>query len=295
MARRARQLDIEIGCWFSPHFSPRSTIFKEHPEWLLRAADGRHWGGGYGDAIVTADWTTGVYDWVLGDLRRWTEEGGLDYIFMDSWANMGLLQMNYADHLQTNWQALGRLLADIQKLGVKAYSFEGVSALGVSRFGCCDMRGDMLAASQGVVGQNDFGWFAGDLDMAYNLNLDVGFRKRTAVEKKRFLFTALANRGGFIMSSLTEAAYTLPSWAVRLFNVYEQVLPGMRHRRLLPQGRGVLWNCDEGQVLWAYKEFSHVLDANSAVSEVTGNGIRVLCCSGRLPAKAGKVYRIAAL
>jgi hypothetical protein len=291
MARRARALGMEIGCWLAPHFSPRAAIFREHPDWLLRAPDTLYWGGGYSQAIVTADWNTGVYDWVLGDLERWAAEGGLDYIFIDSWANMGLVQWNCAERMRTNFDALARLLADIQKLGIQAYSFEGISPFGVSRFGCADLRGDLLDATAGIVGQNDFGWWVDDLDMAYDIGLHVRHRKRSAAEIRRQQFELMANRGIFI-GSCQGQDYRVPPWSRRLNRVYEQALPHMKQRTLLPAGKGVRWDDGTTQVLWAYRDCAVDVPPGAEVQELSGGRPRKVACRKRLAAREGKVYRI---
>ena len=48
MADKAHALGIELGAWFAPHFSPRSPIFAEHPEYRMISVTGLPSGGGYG-------------------------------------------------------------------------------------------------------------------------------------------------------------------------------------------------------------------------------------------------------
>jgi len=290
MAERARSLDIEIGCWLSPHFAPRAEIFREHPDWLLKAPDSLHWGGGYGQAIVTADWNTGVYDWVLADIKRWVDEGGLDYIFIDSWANMGLVQYNCADRMRANFDALGRLLGAIQALGVRAYTFEGISPFGASRFGVTDLRGDLLGVQAGVAGQNDFGWWTGELDMAFGLCMHAQTRKRPAAEVEDLQFRTMANRGYLMLP--TGPGYQLSRRLRRLNAIYEQALPHMVVRRLLPRGAGVRWQDGRTQIVWAYRDATLPIPAGAAVERLTGAATERVACGKTLRAKAGCVYRI---
>jgi hypothetical protein len=90
--RKAQSLGIELGHWFAPHFSPRAPIFQEHPEYRMIDALGLPAGGGYGfQTLVVADWNTGVFQSVLDDFKRWKDEAGLDFIFVDSYSNLGLV------------------------------------------------------------------------------------------------------------------------------------------------------------------------------------------------------------
>jgi len=255
MAEKARALGIEVGTWFAPHFSPRAAIFEEHPDWAMIGADTRAIGGGYGwHTLRVADWNTGIYDWVLADMKRWQEEGGLDYIFVDSWANLSLLQVNFAARMRTNFARLGQLLADLQKVGIKAISFEGISPFGISRFGMQDLRGDLLEGQAGVAGQNDFGWWVGHEDMAYDFCAHVQERKRAPEELERIQFRLMANRGYAMFDDIQTGPVEWPDWFVRLNHTYNQALPHMRVRRMLPEGAGVSWSDDSARIVWAYRD-----------------------------------------
>jgi hypothetical protein len=251
-------------------------------------------GGGYGfHAITTVDWNTGIFDWVLNDIRRWREEGGLDYLFSDSWANLGLLEMNYAAGMRTNLKALGRLYREFQNLGLRSLSFEGISPFGTSRFGAADLRGDLLHAQGGIVGQNDFGWWVGEEDMAIGLCLCVSSRKRTAEELTRIQFRLMANRGFAMCDDQYGLMYELPDWWTRLNSIYVQALPHMKVRRVLPNGQGILWTDGQVEVLWAYKAFVHAVRADAVVERLDGKGATRIENAGSVQAEAGCVYRIA--
>jgi hypothetical protein len=255
MADKARALGIEIGAWFAPHLSPRAPIFQEHPEYRMIAANTEMDGGGYGfTSIIAADWNTGIREWVRNDFQRWKEEGGLDYIFTDSWANMGLLQQNFSAAMRTNFEALGRFYADLQQIGIKSHSFEGISPFGMSRFGIADLRGDLLGAREGIVGQNDFGWWVGEEDMAFGVCLMANDRKRTPQELERILFRLMANRAFAGFDNQYDGRHELPAWWTRLNHIYRRALPHMKTRRLLPGGAGVHWTDAESSVIWAYPD-----------------------------------------
>lgn len=267
MYEKARAHGVELGAWFAPHFSPRARIYREHPEYMMISADGMPAGGGYGiSTIIVADWNTGIYQWVLDDMKRWHDEGGLDYLFIDSLSNMGLLQANYSAAMRTNYDALARLWADFQRIGITTLSFECVAPpFGYGRFGLADLRGDLLGQDKSVAGQNDFGWWVGHEDMAVDLAMMVSPRKRSDEELQRILFRLMANRGFATFDAMIPHDYAVAPWYTRWMNIYEKALPGMTgQRRVLPDGAGTAWldASGEPQVVWTFKATS--FDARGA-------------------------------
>jgi hypothetical protein len=290
MADAARTHGIEIGAWFAFHYAPRAAIFQEHPEWRVTGVNSLSVGGGYGPSTINVgNWHSGLYDWTLNDLRRWREEGGLDFLFIDSWANMGLAQVNFADAMRTNFDAAGRLLADLQRIGIPAFTFEGISPFGASRFGVADLRGDLLEAVGGVVGQNDFGWWRGQEDMAYGLCFGLHDRKRGTAELQDIQFRLMANRGFAMLEGQYTAMYDMPDWWVRLNRIYTRALPQMASRRLLPDGAGVLWTDGATQILWAYADGAVPLSRDAVLEEIGPDGF-----SPASAVLAGGVYRMSA-
>jgi len=295
MAEKARALGIEIGAWFAPHFSPRARIFQEHPEWRMIDVNTMPSGGGYGwHTIISADWNTEIFDWVLADIKRWKEEGGLDYLFTDSFANLGLLQQNYARMMRTSWRRLAQLYGEFSKMGIKALTFEGISPFGASRFGIADLRGDLLGPAAGIVGQNDLGWWVDDFDMAYGLCLGAAFRKRPEAEIRSLCFRAAAARGYLMMDSLCGHLYDLPEWARELNIIYEKALPHMVQRTLLPDRSGICWRGDGASVIWALRATDVEVDDGAQVLELGAEDDTAIepSASGKCSLQAGRVYMI---
>ena len=113
MYEKAHKLGMEVGHWFSLHFSPRSPIFESHPEYRMIDLRGDAAAGGLGSGnVIVGDWNTGLRDWVFQGMKRWQDEGGLDYVWVDSFSNMGMLQMNYSAGMRTNYAAFARFLSD---------------------------------------------------------------------------------------------------------------------------------------------------------------------------------------
>ena len=296
MADKARLHGIEMGTWFSTVLSPRAAILREHPEWRMRAVNSLTWSGGYGvSSIVTMDLNhPGYFDWLLGDIRRWKEEGGLDYLFTDSWANLNMLAYNCAERMRGNLAALGRLYGEFQKLGIKAFSFEGISPFGIGDFGVIDLQGSRQAAIQGVVGQNDLGWWMGNEDMAIDICLGADRTQgRAPAVLETMLFRLMASRSGAIIHRFN-LEHELPDWHVRLNRLYMQALPGMigARRTVLPGGAGVRWDKDGNALIWAFRDMPLAAPARH-VEQLTETEARdAVVMSAPVILQAGNVYRM---
>jgi hypothetical protein len=293
MADKAHALGMEIGAWFAPHFSPRAPIFAEHPEYRVISSTGLPAGGGYGfHILVVADWNTDIADWVLADLKRWKEEGGLDYLFTDSLSNMGLVQANYSERMRTNFAALGRLFGRIQALGIRSLSCECISPWMASRFGMADLRGDLREQNHAVAGQNDFGWWVDHLETSAGLNLLVGARRRTPAELERLLFRALAAGGYLCYEHEYGLDHKLFPWWSRLNHIFNQAQPHMQQRRVLPDRAGITWLADETRILWTFKDVNVDVAPRASLEVLEEHGARIIGGPGPVTLPAWGVYRI---
>ena len=276
MYEQAHRLGMELGSWFAPHFSPRAPIYEQHPEYRSISVTGLPAGGGYGfQTLVVADWNSAVRHWVLADLKRWQEEGGLDYLFVDSLSNLGLLQVNYQAGMRTNHDALARLFAEIQALGIRSLSCECISPFHAGRFGVADLRGDLLEQNKGVAGQNDFAWWLGEEDMITSICMSVAARKRSAEEMEQALFRAMASRGYCSYECFYGIEHTLPDWQVRLNHLYNQALPGMTgRRRLLPGRTGTCWSDAAGRptAIWTFATATVAVPKGAMVRRLEPSG-----------------------
>ena len=280
MADKAHELGMEIGAWIAPHLSPHAPIFAEHPEYRMIGVTGLPTGGGYGfQTIVVADWNTPIAEWLLADLKRWKEEGGLDYLFTDSLSNMGLSQANYSKAMRTNFAALGRLYGRIQELGIPSLSCENVSPWMASRFGMADLRGDLLEQDHAVAGQNDFGWWTDHLEMAAGLTLFAGVRKRTHAEMESLLFRAMASGGYLCYEHEYDLHHKLFDWWARLNHIHNQTRAHMKTRRVLPNRAGIAWQDGETEILWLYRDQPLPASDAGRVARVTASGLEKLPAS----------------
>ena len=298
LAERGHELGMEIGHWLAPHLSPRAPIFEKHPEWRMIDALGFPSGGGYGfQTLVVGDWNSGLADWMLADLRRWRDEAGLDFLWVDSFSNMGLVQMNYAERMRTNYAAFARFLARVQEIGIRELTFESTSALGCPSFGMTDLQGAKLAQRHDVAGQNDFGWWADEPDMICDMNIDLGGFTRSAEESARLQFQALASRGTIFYTPLAEHGGFvtrepgIPDWWRQNLAVFNRAEPFMRGtRRLLPDRAGVAWHSEAGRCVWTFAEAEAPITPGETVE--TLHGVPAVIAGGKARLAGGGVYRL---
>ncbi len=255
MADKAHDLGMEIGSWFAPHFSPRSPYFVEHPEWKITGPATHPNSAGYTFAsLISADWNTPIYDAVLADLTRWHKEGGLDYLWNDSFSNLGVGMVNYRERMRPNFSALGRLYSDLQKVGIRSFGYESLSPWGMPQFSIMDLRGDLTEEKGAVPGQNDFAWYLGNEDMLVSFNAGIHARKRDDEELQRIQFKAHAGGACVDWKQKSTPAYQYDAWYGELNRAYETARPFMQYRTLLPEDQGVCWQGGNTTVMWTFQD-----------------------------------------
>ena len=288
-----RKLGIQVGSWAAPHLSHNAPVFKEHPEWKITGVNSLASGGGYGIHSINAlDWNTGVFKWVLDDLRRWQKEGGLDYLWLDSWSNLGLLPVNYASKMRPNWEALSRFCGELSQMGIEL-AFESLSPFGVMACGFSDLRGDKMGQNHAVAGQNDFDWWVGEEDMLFNVSMyDVHPCKRSDDEVFTIKFKAMSNRGFIMLPDLLGKDKDMPDRHIMLHQTYESVISHMHRRRLLPGGLGTRWSDGKTDIVWAYRSGVLPLVPGEHASRIIGRESEPLGGDGVLNVLPHQVYMI---
>lgn len=271
LAQKAQALGISLGHWVGLHLTPRSPILEKHPEYILQHVNTLGHGGGYSHQFICSiNWCSGAKQWFLDDMKRWHDEGGLEWLFFDSWPNLGCSPLNYGGRMEPMQWELGDVLAKLQQIGYNWFSFEGTSPFGVHQYGLWDPMTDYKKhTSGGVMGQNDFGLWVGHEYMGYNQALGPGInalRDQSTLAEMSFRY--LANRSlTLVMQDLSGRNQIPPENQF----TYQTLQPLMQKRFMLPNDQGVLWQAENGrQVLFAYKAFSHKLPSGVTVNRVHG-------------------------
>lgn len=293
LAAKARKLNMSLGHWVGLHLTPRAPILREHPDYILQHVNTLGHSGGYSHlSICSINWCSGARQWFLDDMKRWHDEGGLEWLFFDSWPNLGCSPLNYGGRMEPMQWELGGVLADLQRIGFDWFSFEGTSPFGVHQYGLWDPMQDYEKhTSGGVMGQNDFGWWVGHEYMGYNQMLSPGINpKRDRATLPEMSFRYAANRSLTLVQENHENRYP---YVEGLDRTYAQLQPLMQKRYVLPDDRGVRWESPQGQALFAFKPFDFRLPAGTRVTEIReGVPHPVACAEGVLHTLSGAAYRL---
>jgi hypothetical protein len=268
----AHALGLKVGTWMGNQMSRNAPILREHPEWFSIGRTGKSNLGGYTSMLGSAaDWNSGFRQWVVDDLKQWRDEGGLDYLFIDSWGNLGLLPIHFSHNFTNNLDGIARLIADLQQAGFEYIQNESVGPFCIPRFGV----GTHQTQAEG---QNSLYWWLGNEDLADGLNICMRHLPGQSEEEAHaFHFRLLANYSLFSLQSWTDetpkeladkeedvpfwtgtAGQSEPAHRYPLLSIWPQVRDFMHgHRRTtLPEGQGVLWTGGACSVLWSYRPFS---------------------------------------
>ncbi|MCC6581801.1 MAG: hypothetical protein IT440_15320 [Phycisphaeraceae bacterium] len=289
---------IEVGHWVGMHLSPHAPILKEHPEFICHHANTLPHGGGYCfNLCYGLNWNKAC-DWLLDQFAQWKRHG-LDYLWLDSVGNMGLMGVDYQAHMQANAEGIFRFVGGLNRLGIRAIGVEGVSPLGVARYGVFDNMTENKRAVDSVAGQNDWSWWVGHEDMLVNTTPAVVLHpNRTEQEIREQRFRTLANRALLRTPEIGSHAEA-DAWPANVarhgdvFHVFNRLAPLMHKRHLLPDGKGVLWQSKgDDKLLFAFKTFVFPLEQGDIVESVTGSAVSPVATNGVLNAQPCTAYRI---
>jgi hypothetical protein len=261
---------------------------------MLTARDGLPNGGGFGhNILITMDLNNpDCFEWEYQKLKALYEATGVDGLFHDSYGNMTFLPLNYADETRRGQQdAYERLIARLQKLGMKSFSVEGIGALGTGHFGM--HLADTSPEARGQY-QNALDWWIGQEDMLYGLNMgmDQQVWPGREDEARRFAFRCLAGGGRFGFTATEGNVEMWSGWLKELNQLHARLGALTGRRTLLPEDKGVLWERESGDsVLFAFRSFAWPLEGVEDLREVTARGFGPLAFDGvTLSAESGRVY-----
>ncbi len=292
----AHALGLEVGHWIGPHLAHHAPILQEHPDWAVKGFNTLQSSGGYPNfELSVLNWNTPVRQWIFDDLRRMREAGCLDYVWFDSFANLGMVPIDYAREMETNTFAMLEFIADLQEIGISTIAIEGMSPVGVSAAHIMDFAPEHDGGVQWIAGQNAWNWYEGNEDMLCGQQPRTwAHRDRDEDNLRHRLFRCLANDCVPEIKELTPSAGPVNPRTRAALSVYEQVRPDMVRREVLPERRGVLWRNGTRHVLFAFSAFAHPVHGSGAVECLRQDDHQPGACNnanGVLSTAAWSVYR----
>lgn len=286
---KAHSHGLEVGHWMGCNFAYNAPILQEHPDWIVYDACSLPASGGYPRyTCAILDWNTPVRDWIMDDLRSWKATGGLDFVFIDSWPNLGMQPVNFAREMSTCTYALAGLVAELQR-DIGEVIVESLTPLAGGACGITDYDPSDYFGTQGVVGQNAWQWYEENEDMLYAQTPHIHVNQcRDEESVRRRFFRCLANR---CVGQLT--AFTDCSWHQDYIRSYLAMEPDLVRRELLPERQGVLWYNGTRRTLFAFRDMLLPVGENfRVVSLVEGIASAVAFENGIFSAKAWDIYQI---
>jgi hypothetical protein len=297
LVKRAHSLGMSVQLWWATHLSRRAPIFQQRPDFMVKSRDGQPGCAGIGPhAIIPMNLSNPeCFEWELGKLKELYERTGIDGFFNDSYGNYTFLPVNYNDPMRISQQdAYARLVAELQKIGMRTFTVEGMGPWGVGHFGM-----ELFPSEPGKKRsfQNALDWWLGQEDMMYRLNMGIGNRIWQGREQdcENFGFRCMAFGGRFGFTQHESGVEMWNGWLKDLNRCHAQIAPLMGKREILPEGNGVLWHEANGtEILFAFRSFDHPLSKGMKTAKIETSGEHAAPSPGGvLKTEPGSIYKIA--
>lgn len=262
----AKSVGMGIFQWYSFHLSKLAPIWKEHPEWVLREANGDQYDANYG-SLWAGRLNSPYGQWFENDIKHSCTAAGTAGIFWDSYQNLGLTAVDWGSpDKYPQADIIWDMQARQQKMGLRhrceITTIFGVSQVSMFGFASDKFRrrlwddvvtGDwafsLLDTSPGFF-SNKYPFGSGKLSAdlyfwltAHRCIPGVGARPWTSSEHDGGSPTMLP--GG---DQVAEFA--------RVNHIFNKCEPYMYRLRLTEGGNYVIWENESGQpsVIWAFKD-----------------------------------------
>jgi len=282
----AHQANIQVIEWLAPaHLWCESSLFKAHPEYELKGLNGNPPTSYCWPSLRGVNLTTPHWQYFVDSVRGIRERTGLDGLWLDSYCSFthhvtidSQLQLRQAD-------ALFRLHAAVQKLGMVTY-VEGCACYGIKSNGLpaeMDDPDNPVFPDPATFYDSSpyFGpWYeSAEKIMATYLGSGDHYYRYLANKCCPFIYY--------------DAVLKIPGALGRIGQAnrdYNAVVPFMERRLLLREDRGVQWNCQgKPKVLFAFQDFSFSAPGLRGAKDVT-TGRPAGLQRGALPARQGHTY-----
>ena len=259
----AEKNGLRLMQWFSFHLSRCAPIWKKHPDWVLKEANGDPWDGNYG-SLWSGRVRSGFGDWFKNQILDVNTDTGIAGIFWDSYQNLGVTCIDWGSPDKApQADEIFRMQAELQRKGFKQ-RVEVVTIFGVSQVATFGFDSDKFRRRL----WDDF--VKGDQAFALIDNSPAFFSgKKSHVGPDRLspekYFWMVAHRSVPGISADpwelggAKARYPGGDQAeayARVNHLYNRLVPRMDRLRLQENGTHVIWHDAEGNpsVIWTFKD-----------------------------------------
>ena len=296
----ARKAGLTVFQWFAFQLSNHAPIWKEHPEWLLREANGDPWDGAY-QSLWSGRMRSGYGAWLRRQIKQVKRDTGIGGIFWDSYQNLGVTCVDWqgkdkAPQAEEIW----RLQSELQRLGYRQRC-EVVTIFGVSAVAMYGFESDAFRRrlwSDTV--RNDDAFALLDCSPAFFTQGPPLARGKIDPAAYFWLagHRALPGAGARPWGSPRDPDHAGPARPggelaeayAQVNHLYNAALPDMQRLRVTEGGRLALWLDARNRpaIVWAFKE-ARMAYAGEVTDLASGASRRV---RGEAVFTAGHVYRL---
>jgi hypothetical protein len=297
----AHAAGLRLFQWFAPQLSRYAPVWKEHPDWLLREANGDPWDAGYREVLWSGRMRSGYGKELLRQIKQVKRDTGITGIFWDSYQNLGVTCVDWqgkdkAPQAEEFW----RMQAELQRYGYRQRP-EVVTIFGVSSVAIYGFDEDKFRRRRwSDTVRNDDAFALLDCSPAF---MTKGPMLRADRISPRLYFWLAGHRAPPGAGARPwgnphdpeHAGTKLPGGELaeeyaRVNHLYNAVLPRMHRLRLAPGGTHTVWldRKNKPAVIWAFRD-AKIAHTGPVVDVATGQRSQA---NGRLAVTAGHVYQL---
>ncbi|WP_269523271.1 hypothetical protein [Coraliomargarita parva] len=289
--------DIQLMQWYSFHMSKEAPVWQEHPDWVLKEANGDPWDGNYG-SLWSGRIRSGYGDWFQQQIFDVQDSTGIHGIFWDSYQNLGVTGIDWgAEDKAPQADEIFRMQAQLQKRGFKQ-RVEVVSIFGVSQVAMFGFKNDAFRRRLwDDCAKGDHAFALLDCSTGFFCKEMLAHPERLSVEVYFWLAAHRAIPGlsadPWESGAPNKARLPGGDFAAqygRVNHLYNAALPFMDRPRLQPEGKYILWLDANGNpaVVWVFEDVS--VNGYDCATDLEAGALELK--DGEYAFKAGQVYAL---
>jgi len=276
----AQANNLQLYQWFSFHLSRYAPVWKKHPDWVLKEANGSPWDGDY-DVLWSGRMRSAYKEELKRQILEVLRDTGISGIFWDSYHNLGVTGLDWSGSDKApQADNIFKLQTELQKSGfgqrIEVVGIFGVSASAIFGFEKDKFRrrlwqdcvnGDhafaLIDSSPGFFCENEN--YLGEGKFSPELYFWLAAHRAVPAIRCNPWITDNAKERLPGREKAEEYA--------RVNHLYNQVLPLMNRLRLRENGSHVVWLNQNGDisVIWTFKEVA--IDFNIALQDLETNEV----------------------